>query len=616
MSFNITKNNFIKVYSEVSSDYVHFKIMNKEVDIRPSQDIVAVVDISSSMSSKALHKTTNGIVEDGLSILDIVKHSLKTIVNSLTLKDRFSLVVFNFEGKIIVPLDIVTDEFKNDIINKITNLTAYGTTNLWDGLLKGMEELESNLTGNNQSIILLTDGVPNIEPPRGHILTFKKYLQKNICKFSLYTCGFGYSMESKLLVQLSDLAPYGGSYSFIPDSGMVGTIFINLIANIFNQTTINLKLNIPDELVPYIEDTLVFSHLGYHGQSAIIKLNKNLPKSSKFKISGIHLRYGPFQFEITPGILINKEEFNFQKVRYNFVKDLRKSINESKKLFDNFDKIIKETDSNSKILKLLEDYSGQVSEAFETKYYSKWGKHYLPSILVAHEQEKCNNFKDPGVQIYTNVEFEKYQEILEENFTKIPPPIPYIYAEKEEYASFSSSFNMNTYYSSNNPCYAPECMVTLDDGSKYPVGDIKKGMFVHTKYGPAEIKLVIVSRVKNHHTMMCHFNTGLKITPYHPIIYNNTWVFPSDLVEPIDTRTPVVISIVLDKYHILTVDNIETVTMGHNLTEPVVSHSFFGSPQVIEQLSTHPTFDSGTIILSEECIKREPNTNMVIGFIL
>jgi hypothetical protein len=139
-------------------------------------------------------------------------------------------------------------------------------------------------------------------------------------------------------------------------------------------------------------------------------------------------------------------------------------------------------------------------------------------------------------------------------------------------------------------------------------------MIVHTKHGPAEIKLVIVSRIKEHHTMLCHFDTGLKITPYHPILHNGNWTYPCNVIQPVDTRTPVVISVVLDKHHILTVNDIETVTMGHNLTDPVVSHSFFGSSQVMDQLSTHPTFDSGIVVLPEECINRDPNTNMVIGF--
>ena len=83
-------------------------------------------------------------------------------------------------------------------------------TNLWDGLLKGLDTLTSystpilttiinnnynynnnnsdnkevsgrrksernNITLPNSAIILLTDGIPNIEPPRGTIAMLQRY---------------------------------------------------------------------------------------------------------------------------------------------------------------------------------------------------------------------------------------------------------------------------------------------------------------------------------------------------------------------------------------------------------------------------------------------------------
>lgn len=616
MSLITNENDFIKATAEVSSNYIHFKLENKEVETRPSQDIVAVVDTSGSMNSVATIKTETGVVENGLSVLDIVRHSLKTIVSSLKSKDRFSLVVYSYEGKVVVPLGNVTDEFKTDILDKIEHLSASGQTNLWDGLLKGMEELNKNTIGHNQSILLLTDGIPNIEPPRGHIETYKKYIKNNPSRFSLYTCGFGYDMDSPLLVNLSKLTPYGGTYSFIPDSGMVGTIFINLMANIFSQSCNNIKLDIPKELEGFIEDRMEFSHLNQYSQSIIVKLSKSLPEGSQFKITGNSLYYGPFELVVEPSVIEDVNEFNFQKVRYHFIKDLSKSIKSRTIDFNEFDVVVDETDENDKIKKLLEDYTGQVQEGFLIKYFKKWGQHYLPSLLMAHEQSKCNNFKDPGVQIYSDSEFEKYQEDMEDIFTKLPPPKPtsYIASTNPQKASLPECFSMNTYYSSNNPCYAPECMTILEDGSKISVGDLKKGMVVKTSQGLAEIRLVIISKIKNHETLMCNFTNGLKITPYHPIIYNGKWTYPCKVIQPVLTRTPVVISVVLNKHHILTVNDIETITMGHDLTEPVVSHPFFGSSKVLEELSKHPTFESGEVILPEESIKRDINTNMVIGF--
>merc|ERR1711981_619500 len=47
------------------------------------------------------------------------------------------------------------------------------------------------------------------------------------------------------------------------------------------------------------------------------------------------------------------------------------------------------------------DLLGQVKEAISRKdFFQRWGRHYLPSLAQAHLQQRCNNFKDPGVQHY------------------------------------------------------------------------------------------------------------------------------------------------------------------------------------------------------------------------
>lgn len=609
-------NEFLDFKVELSSDYLLLKLKNKEYETRPRQDIVAVVDVSGSMISEANIKTNAGIQEFGLSVLDIVKHSLNTIIDSLNQNDRFSLVVYSYDGKVIFPLTKMTDEFKIDLKKQIAELIPDGATNLWDGLLKGMEEITKNDIGNNQSIILLTDGIPTEEPPRGYIETYKKYLKERETKFSLYNCGFGYNMNSELLLDLVKYTPYGGSYSFIPDSGMVGTIFINLMSNIFNQTANNLKIIIPKEYHPYLENIPKISHLTNSELNVMLKLKDNIDykllSDILVTITGEHVFYNYFEVSSVPSVINNNESFNFEKVRYNFIKcveDLE---------FGVLDKLVSDlTESgliNNKIKILLEDYNGQVKEAIKPDYYKKWGKHYLPSLVLAHKQGICNNFKDPGVQNYIDDKFLEYQSKMEEIFTKLPPPKPSIQRRgRGMNIGGAGGFSMDSYYCSNNPCYAPECLVKMADGTSIPIGDLKQGMEVYTKYGPTKIKLVVISRVSNHHTFLCHFESGLKITPYHPIIYNKKWCYPCEVIHPVDTRTPVVISVVLEDYHIITVNEIETVTLGHKFKEDKVAHDFFGSEKVIEQLETHPTYETGEIILPEESILRD-ETNKVIGF--
>ena len=55
--------------------------------------------------------------------------------------------------------------------------------------------------------------------------------------------GFGYSLKSRLLDEISKISG-GDGYSFIPDSSLLGNIFIHGISNFFTTAATNLKLNI------------------------------------------------------------------------------------------------------------------------------------------------------------------------------------------------------------------------------------------------------------------------------------------------------------------------------------------------------------------------------------
>jgi Mg-chelatase subunit ChlD len=55
----------------------------------------------------------------------------------------------------------------------IDGLTAQGQTNLWDGLHEGLEALDES--GRMKALLLLTDGQPNINPPRGTVPMFQHY---------------------------------------------------------------------------------------------------------------------------------------------------------------------------------------------------------------------------------------------------------------------------------------------------------------------------------------------------------------------------------------------------------------------------------------------------------
>jgi hypothetical protein len=70
--------------SRDKAGFMKVSIKAKDVDECPAMDIVAVVDRSGSMNQECAAADESGkSLENGFSVLDIVKHSIKTVVKTL-----------------------------------------------------------------------------------------------------------------------------------------------------------------------------------------------------------------------------------------------------------------------------------------------------------------------------------------------------------------------------------------------------------------------------------------------------------------------------------------------------------------------------------------------------
>ena len=63
----------------------------------PPQDVLAVIDISGSMdaSCAGVQDGRTVYVDLGFSLLDLVKHAIKSIIGTLRNQDRLAVVVFD-----------------------------------------------------------------------------------------------------------------------------------------------------------------------------------------------------------------------------------------------------------------------------------------------------------------------------------------------------------------------------------------------------------------------------------------------------------------------------------------------------------------------------------------
>jgi hypothetical protein len=70
---------------------------------------------------------------------------------------------------------------------------------------------------------------------------------------------------------------------------------------------------------------------------------------------------------------------------------------------------------------IAKDLDGQITEATSrSDWYKKWGRHYLPSLAIAHSLQQCHNFKDPGVSVSSHKNITSYVIYLTYNFSSPP----------------------------------------------------------------------------------------------------------------------------------------------------------------------------------------------------
>merc|ERR1712224_540991 len=97
---------------------------------------------------------------------------------------------------------------------------------------------------------------------------------------------------------------------------------------------------------------------------------------------------------------------------------------------------------------------------------------------------------------------------------------------------------------------------------------------------------------------ICFFETGLEITTGHPIMHDGQWVLPRDVIKPQLVNCEAVYNIVVDRHHIVLVNEVPLILPGHKFTEGVLKHDYLGSQEVIRDLKQMNGWEDGFINLS------------------
>jgi len=695
------------------SSRVHIKTPNPSVDqtkesLTTPYHICCVLDISGSMCISVKPKDENGnAVEDiGLSVLDIVKFATLVVAESLNPQDMLSIVTYSNDAATVLPPTFMTADGKAKAKAVLEDVRTWLRTNIYAGLEAGVKHAHEVGDGFIHSVFLLTDGFPTMHPEEEYDVCIPKLFANNPFPGSLSTFGFGCNLDSKLLVDIAKMG--GGYYSFIPDAGMVGTCFINALANSKCAFGVNPVLKIsgcdfkmlsklkvmPKELArrnASNEKKSLRRSLAKMMSRRTLQLSDTLTGltldeclESELKDKVIYVRLTPLRYGCDVDIMLKPELFTkdrdsikielvfetvggtsktldvipadsnaadelYHSKRALFVKNgFSMPISPYDEATSNtFTDLAGYSDANSNLAALYEDMKGEATEAISSEEnFKKWGKHFLMSLSTAHLHQFCNNFRDPGVQLYGTGElFSSLQDTFDDVFEQVPPAVPTSFsAAKNNGATVQMSHVFNN---RNTTCvhgktvlrvkaFSPQKLDKFNDKVDYfstpsssatsfvPICNIKKGDLVLAADGTyVKVECVVETVVDESQPPFELIKVGhLCVTPYHPVKVNHLtgWQFPiqvtdSKLMVPNGdkyTAAYSVYNLVLEngqRHNGVLMDGVETITLGHGITDDVIlQHAYFGTDKIINDLkaiSGGDTWNVGHIILKEKNINRD-----------
>ena len=391
---------------------LNFKNSSKKNNI-----IVAVVDNSGSMGESA---DVPGAESSGLTRIDLVKHTLNTFVHSLSDNDMMCIIKFSNNAYIVSDFIKLNRTGKDITIENIKKIQPDGMTNMWAGIKLGIDKISSVFNNDyNISMILMTDGVSNSDPPRGIIPTLEEYIKTKNINFSINTFGYGYNIDSNLLGNIAKMC--NGIFGFIPDATMVGTIFINMISSIINGCVNNLNIN-------YFTNNVSYGMIS-HNQPVHIVI-KNITPEIKLSYNGVEQT---IYTNIEKSVLSVNEIDQIVRLKLIDTINIAISQKDSSSLF-NFKKYlenINKTYNSPYINDVIDDIDnvdtnkGQLTKAVSRPdWFEQWGMHYLKAISRAHQLERCITFKELSPQHYMSPELKTEQKRIEQIFCDLPAPEP------------------------------------------------------------------------------------------------------------------------------------------------------------------------------------------------
>lgn len=598
------------------------------------QSVVLLIDTSGSTHIQVEAKNEDGSkLENGFSILDLIKHCLKTLIKTFLNKNiKVSIITFSSSSVVTTEFDFIGIGNIPNVNSKIDAMASGGGTYMWEAINYTYEHIKKTYEKErNYSIMLFTDGVPSSEPPRGFSLSLEKLQQDTGLSVPLHTYGFGINLMDGLLPGLSKTS--GGSNSFIADGSTMGTIMVHTCALIKNTICNNIKISVTTDNI-----NIYNKNIGFIQSDIKRNFVFDLSKSQTNENTKIIVMYDflgnsyKSEFPLSFSSLMSTIKFNddfYQEIIEKYVIDfLNESIIKRKRgILPDFTVIFNIFDSkkgNKFIDNMTDTFQEQFIIAFNDEYFKTWGKHYIYASLISLELQIKTNFKDKILDNYgDSPSFIQFVDEGELVFSSIPPPKPSVVnttgGTRRAYAAPAS---MSSYNNSSAPCFHEDCTIAVCRNDKFLVIKLKDldkdDMIFCQKNKLSKIKCIVQTKCLDNKHEFVELDEGLLITSHHPILISNSnkWEFPININKTTCIKEcEYIYSIALENGNMMFINNTKCIALGHDITDDdVAKHPFFGSQQIIEKLKLMKGFDEKRVILNHNPLQRNEKTQLIDSF--
>ena len=606
-----------------TKNLLHMKVTPPFTGERQPIVLTLAIDNSGSMGDPAAQDLTSEAGRTGFTRLDLVLHVVRMIISMMRDTDTIAITSFSTSATIVLAPTNMTAAGKARALDSLKRIRPDSQTNIWDGIKTAQGLVNTpEFAGRHIVGLLLTDGLPNVSPPdpaggnqsAGIMYALNKSLQKNIKNpLTFHTFGFGYNLDSELLASISAWGT--GLFGFIPDHTMAATVLVNFLSWVLSTASPNTMLTYSiDGGAPIAIQTgpVMFGQ----ARDFVVPIP---PTAASITVS---LDDGAPQAPTAGPVDI------FADVRAEYMNCIQTAIMRLKAGHHSGDALSilgafedkYSTSTHATVRELLMDIrkptggDGEIRLALAD--FARWGEHYLRSYLNAQQCQEALNFKDPGLKIYAEAPlFKELQEQANTVFLDIPPPTPSLALRygAAPTAPISSQEWTQAFYNVSGGCFHPNTNIRMADGSNKRIHLLRANENVWTPTGQATIRAVVVC---GSYSQAQHLSKigNLHITPYHPILIAGKWQFPQDIVGSTEYQVSTVYNLLLDSGHIVAADDGLAVTLAHGFKDDIVSHPFFGTDAVVENLKQQTGWEQGRPTYTNQVAIRDATTGMVCGW--